>query len=94
MNELMRLDELTDSSREEKELAELLTVLIDELEARDLTQKDLWKVFGSRGVTFEVFHGERAIQPDASEKVGRFFSPRSGAIYLGDLRRHRALRMQ
>src|ERR1700730_8345718 len=33
-NELMRLDELTDSSREEKELAELLTVLIDEYETR------------------------------------------------------------
>ena len=28
-NELMRLDELADSSPEEKELAELLTVLID-----------------------------------------------------------------
>jgi len=33
-NELMRFDELTDSSREEKELAELLTVLIDEYETR------------------------------------------------------------
>jgi HTH-type transcriptional regulator/antitoxin HigA len=64
--ELMRLNELADSSVEERELAELLTVLIDEyktrsypipkasppqtlrhlMEARDLTQKDLWKVFG------------------------------------------------
>jgi HTH-type transcriptional regulator / antitoxin HigA len=33
-NELMRLDELTESSPEEKELAELLTVLIDEYETR------------------------------------------------------------
>jgi HTH-type transcriptional regulator/antitoxin HigA len=33
-NELMRLDELTDSSHEERELAELLTVLIDEYETR------------------------------------------------------------
>jgi hypothetical protein len=32
--ELMRLDELTDSSAEEKELAELLTLLIDEYETR------------------------------------------------------------
>ena len=31
-DELMRLDELTDSSVEERELAELLTVLIDEYE--------------------------------------------------------------
>jgi hypothetical protein len=33
-NELMRLDERIDSSPEEKELAELLTVLIDEYETR------------------------------------------------------------
>jgi HTH-type transcriptional regulator / antitoxin HigA len=33
-NELMRLDELIDSSPEEKELAELLTVLIDQYETR------------------------------------------------------------
>jgi len=33
-NELMRLDELTDNSPEEKELAALLIVLIDEYETR------------------------------------------------------------
>jgi len=33
-NELMRFDELTDCSPEEKELARLLTVLIDEHETR------------------------------------------------------------
>jgi HTH-type transcriptional regulator/antitoxin HigA len=92
-NELIRLDELTDSSREEKELAELLTVLIDEyetrrypipkaspqqtlrhlVEARDLTQKDLWKVFGSRGVASEVFHGKRAISRMQAKKLAEFF---------------------
>src|SRR6266851_4425385 len=70
-NELMRLDEREDLSAEESELAELLTVLIDEyeqrrypirkanprqtlrhlMEARNLTQKDLWKTFGSKGIT-------------------------------------------
>jgi HTH-type transcriptional regulator / antitoxin HigA len=92
-NELIRLDELTDSSREEKELAEPLTVLIDEyetrrypipkaspqqtlrhlVEARDLTQKDLWKVFGSRGVASEVFHGKRAISRMQAKKLAEFF---------------------
>ena len=92
-NELMRLDELTDSSREEKELAELLTVLIDEyetrrypipqaspqqtlrhlMEARDLTQKDLWKVFGSRGIASEVFHGKRAVSRAQAKKLADFF---------------------
>jgi HTH-type transcriptional regulator / antitoxin HigA len=92
-SELMRLDELTDSSREEKELAELLTVLIDEyetrrypipkaspqqtlrhlMEARDLTQKDLWKLFGSKGVTSEVFHGKRAISRTQAKKLAEFF---------------------
>jgi HTH-type transcriptional regulator/antitoxin HigA len=92
-NELMRLDELTDSSREEKELAELLTVLIDEYETRrypiskasprqvlqhltealGLTQKDLWKVFGSKGVASEVFHGKRAISRMQAKKLADFF---------------------
>ena len=91
--ELMRLDELTDSSVEERELAELLTVLIDEyetrrypipkasprqtlrhlMEARDLTQKDLWKVFGSKGVASEVFHGKRAISRSQAKKLDDFF---------------------
>jgi HTH-type transcriptional regulator/antitoxin HigA len=92
-DELMRLDELTDSSREEKELGELLTVLIDEyetrrypipkaspqqtlrhlMEARELTQKDLWKVFGSKGVASEVFHGKRAISRTQAKKLAEFF---------------------
>jgi HTH-type transcriptional regulator / antitoxin HigA len=92
-NELMRLDELTENSREEKELAELLTVLIDEyetrrypipkaspqqtlrhlMEARDLTQKDLWTVFGSRGIASEVFHGKRAISRSQAKRLADFF---------------------
>jgi HTH-type transcriptional regulator/antitoxin HigA len=91
-NELMRLDERTGSSRGEKELAELLTVLIDEyetrrfpipqaspqqtlrhlMEARDLSQKDLWKVCGSRGIASEVFHGKRAISRAQAKKLADF----------------------
>lgn len=92
-NELMRLDEREDLSREENELAELLTVLIDEyevrrypirkanpqqtlqhlMEARKLTQKDLWKVFGSKGITSEVFHGKRSISKTQAKKLAEFF---------------------
>jgi HTH-type transcriptional regulator/antitoxin HigA len=92
-NELVRLDEREHASLEEKELAELLTVLIDEyeerrypipkasprqtlqhlMEARKLTQKDLWKVFGSKGITSEVFHGKRSISKAQARKLAEFF---------------------
>jgi HTH-type transcriptional regulator/antitoxin HigA len=92
-DELMRLDDLKNPSPEEKELAELLTVLVDEyeerrypirkasphqslkhlMEARNLTQKGLWKVFGSKGITSEVFHGKRAISKAQARKLAEFF---------------------
>jgi HTH-type transcriptional regulator/antitoxin HigA len=92
-DELMRLDELDGPSAAEKELAELLTVLIAEyeerrhpirkasprqtlhhlMEARNLTQKDLWKVFGSKGLTSEVFHGKRAISKAQAKKLAEYF---------------------
>lgn len=91
--ELLHLDEREHAAREEKELAELLTVLIDEfearrfpirrttprqtlhhlMEARNLTQKDLWKLFGSKGITSEVFHGKRSISKSHAKKLGAFF---------------------
>ena len=92
-NELFRLDEQEDLSPEETELAELLTVLIDEyeerrypirkaspqqtlqhlMEARKLTQKDLWRIFGSRGITSEVFHGKRSISKTQAKKLSEVF---------------------
>ncbi len=92
-NELLRLDDREDLSVEEKELAELLTVLIDEyeerrypirkaspqqtlqhlMEARNMTQKDLWKTFGSKGITSEVFHGKRSISKTQAKKLAQFF---------------------
>ena len=77
-DELMRLDEKERPSREENELAELLTILIGEykerrylirksspqktrqhlMEARELTQKDLWKDIESKTITSEVFQGK------------------------------------
>ena len=91
--ELLRLDERENPSVEEKELAELLTVLIDEyeerrypirkaspqqtlqhlMETRKLTQKDLWKVLGSKVITSEVFCGKRAISKAQARKLAEFF---------------------
>src|SRR6202795_4003753 len=87
--ELMRLNERESLSPEETELAQLLTVVIDEyeerqypvrkasprqtlqhlMEARKLTQKDLWKTFGSKGITSEVFHGKRSISKTQAKKL-------------------------
>jgi HTH-type transcriptional regulator / antitoxin HigA len=94
--ELERLDEKERPSPEEKELAELLTVLVENyeerrfpiqhptpqqalhhlMEARSLTQKDLWKIFGSKGITSEVFHGKRAISKSQAKKLAVFFNVR------------------
>ncbi len=43
------------------------------MEARDLTQKDLWKLFGSKGITSEVFHGKRAISKTQAKRLAKFF---------------------
>jgi HTH-type transcriptional regulator/antitoxin HigA len=43
------------------------------MEARNLTQKDLWKIFGSKGITSEVFHGKRAISKAQAKKLGQYF---------------------
>jgi HTH-type transcriptional regulator/antitoxin HigA len=43
------------------------------MEARNLTQKDLWKVFGSKGITSEVFHGKRSISKTQAKKLAQFF---------------------
>jgi len=92
-DELMHLDERENPTNEEQELAELLTVLIDEyegrrypirkagprqtlqhlMEARKLTQKDLWKIFGSKGITSEVFHGKRSISKAQAKKLAAYF---------------------
>jgi HTH-type transcriptional regulator/antitoxin HigA len=40
--------------------------------ARNLTQKDLWKLFGSKGIASKVFHGKRAISKTQAKKLGAF----------------------
>ncbi|OLE96410.1 MAG: hypothetical protein AUG75_20800 [Cyanobacteria bacterium 13_1_20CM_4_61_6] len=92
-DELQRLDEREDPTPEEKELAELLTALIEEyeerrypirassprqvllhlMEARNLAQKDVVKIFGSKGITSEVLNGKRAISKTHAKKLAAFF---------------------
>jgi HTH-type transcriptional regulator/antitoxin HigA len=43
------------------------------MEARNFTQKDLWKIFGSKGITSEVFHGKRSISKTQAKKLAQFF---------------------
>ena len=43
------------------------------MEARNLTQKDLWRIFGSKGITSEVFHGKRSISKAQAKKLAAFF---------------------
>jgi HTH-type transcriptional regulator / antitoxin HigA len=91
--ELLRLDEKRGATAEEKELVELLTIIIENyeerrypirkagprqtlrhlMEAHHLTQKDLWKIFGSKGITSEVFHGKRSISKAQAKKLANFF---------------------
>ncbi len=91
--ELLKLDEREDLSPEEEELAELLTVLIQQfedkhypldpasphdmlrhlMEARGLTHKDVWHLFGSKGVASEVLNGKRAISKTQARRLAEFF---------------------
>jgi HTH-type transcriptional regulator/antitoxin HigA len=44
------------------------------MEARALTAKDLWDVFGSKGVTSEVLNGKRGISRTHIKKLAAFFN--------------------
>ena len=43
------------------------------MEQRGLRQRDLWHLFGSRGVASEVIHGKRAISKAQAKKLAAFF---------------------
>jgi HTH-type transcriptional regulator/antitoxin HigA len=44
------------------------------MEARGLTAKDLWDVFGSKGVTSEVLSGKRGISKSQIKRLAAFFN--------------------
>jgi HTH-type transcriptional regulator / antitoxin HigA len=43
------------------------------MEARDLTHKDVWALFGSKGVASEVLNSKRAISKAQAKKLAEFF---------------------
>lgn len=50
-----------------------LEMLLHLMEARDLKPKDLWSVFGSKGVASEVLNGKRSISKSHIKKLAEFF---------------------
>ena len=50
------------------------------MEHRDLQQKDIWHLFGSKGVTSDVLNGKRAISKTHAKKLAAFFQEEVGAF--------------
>jgi HTH-type transcriptional regulator/antitoxin HigA len=43
------------------------------MEVHNLTSKDVWVLFGSKGVASEVLNGKREISKTVAKKLGEFF---------------------
>ncbi|MGI8499819.1 MAG: helix-turn-helix domain-containing protein [Hassallia sp.] len=56
-------------------------VLHELMLARDLKQKDLLEIFGSKGITSEVINGKRGISKSQAKTLGTFFHI-SPALFL------------
>jgi len=51
------------------------------MEARGLTHKDVWPLFGSKGIASEVLNGKRAISKAQAKKLAAFFHV-SAALFI------------
>jgi HTH-type transcriptional regulator/antitoxin HigA len=51
------------------------------MEARELTHKDVWQLFGSKGIASEVLNGKRAISKAQAKKLADFFHV-SAALFI------------
>lgn len=49
------------------------SVLLALMEDRGLKHKDVWKLFGSRGVASEVMNGKRGISKQVAKRLATFF---------------------
>ena len=58
-----------------------LEALKELMRAREMQAKDLWPVFGSKGITSEVLNGKRAISKEMARKLGEIFHV-SPAIFV------------
>ena len=43
------------------------------MESRGLTHKDVWRVFGSKGVASEILNGKRSISKAQAKRLAEFF---------------------
>jgi HTH-type transcriptional regulator/antitoxin HigA len=51
------------------------------MRAREMQAKDLWPVFGSKGITSEVLNGKRGISKEMARKLGDVFHV-SAAVFI------------
>ena len=51
------------------------------MRAREMQAKDLWPVFGSKGITSEVLNGKRGISNEMARKLGEVFHV-SPAVFI------------
>lgn len=50
------------------------SVLRSLMDAKKVRHKDVWHLFGSKGIASEVLNGKRAISKEAAKKLAKFFS--------------------
>ena len=50
-----------------------LDTLKELMNAREMTPKDLWPIFGSKGIASEVLSGKRGISKEAAKRLGAEF---------------------
>jgi HTH-type transcriptional regulator/antitoxin HigA len=50
-----------------------VAILTELMEARGLTQKDLWPLFGSKGTASDVLNRKRGISKTQAKKLAEFF---------------------
>ncbi|WP_071188523.1 transcriptional regulator [Trichormus sp. NMC-1] len=58
-----------------------LDILHELMSARQLKQKDIVEIFGSKGITSEVINGKRSISKNQAKALGEFFHV-SPALFL------------
>jgi HTH-type transcriptional regulator / antitoxin HigA len=58
-----------------------LDILKELMRARQMQAKDLWPVFGSKGITSEVLNGKRGISREMARKLGEIFHV-SPAVFI------------
>jgi HTH-type transcriptional regulator/antitoxin HigA len=58
-----------------------IEVLRELMRAREMQAKDLWPIFGSKGITSEVLNGKRGISREMARKLGEIFHV-SPAVFI------------